>query len=136
MVPFDSVNAISYQCFMLSRSLHCYRDYCRQSSKLHIFPYPTGLSQQNSGSQDITIRVGFSMPASRTPTYLSCAHFHFCCATTARTDRQTDRRLLVAYRDNCYTPFACINMMYDGLLGYCQTNRCPEMTLLQTRRHL
>ena len=53
-----------------------------------------------------------------------------------QTDRQTDRRLLVAYRDNCYTPFACINMMYDGLLGYCETNRCPEMTLLQTRRHL
>jgi len=70
-----------------------------QSAELHILPYPTGLTQLNSGSQDTTTRGGFDA-VTHNPnqdTDLSChAHFHFLLyhnydhTPTLQPDRRTD----------------------------------------------
>ena len=72
----------------------------------HIFPYPTGLPQQNSGSQqDTTIRVGFGMQVAKTSTYPVTCRFpvfvarYVSAITIHQRYRQTPgRHALTAYR--------------------------------------
>jgi len=74
------------------------------------FPYPTGLPQYNSESQDTVIRVGFGNPAAKTLSYLVvrrfplfvalCDHNSPTLPKNRRTDGRTDVMLVVSAQES------------------------------------
>ena len=82
--------------------MHC----CHRSAKLHIFPYPTSLSQQKSESQDTTIQVSFGTEVAKTLIYSVMCRFPLFVTLRDHnppTLQRDDRRHACGISMTCYT---------------------------------